>query len=54
MIGCTSKASMASFISRAPTFRPRYSGLRPTICPVTKMPMTMNTIRLIMPTPLPP
>src|SRR5262245_43739364 len=31
MIGCTSSAIMASFISRAPIFLPRYSGDRPTI-----------------------
>src|SRR5262249_43154875 len=40
MIGCTSRAIMASFISRAPIFLPRYSGVRPTIWPATKMPMT--------------
>ena len=33
MIGWISRASMASFISRASTFLPRYSGVRPTIRP---------------------
>src|SRR6185295_8904146 len=32
-IGCTSRAIIASFISLAPTLRPRYSGERPTIWP---------------------
>ena len=37
-IGWISRASMASFISRASTFLPRYSGVRPTISPARKTP----------------
>src|SRR6185312_7015859 len=52
--GWTSRAITASFTSRAPTLRPRYSGLRPTIWPARNTPMIRNSSRLIMPTPLPP
>ena len=52
--GWTSSAIVASFTSRAPIFRPRYSGVRPTIMPATNMPMITNISMLIMPTPLPP
>ncbi len=38
MIGCTNKASIASFISRASTFLPKYSGVRPTISPAMNTP----------------
>ena len=38
MSGWMSRASMASFISRASTFLPRYSGVRPTIRPARKTP----------------
>src|SRR4029077_9048111 len=54
MIGWTRSAIIASFISRAPIFLPRYSGVRPTIWPATKTPMIRNSSRLIIPTPLPP
>ena len=45
---------MASFISRASTFLPRYSGVRPTIRPARKTPMMRYTRRLMRPTPTPP
>ena len=54
MIGWTSSAIIASFISRAPTFLPRYSGVRPTIWPAMKTPTIRKSSMLIMPTPLPP
>ena len=54
MNGWTRRAIIASFTSRAPIFLPRYSGVRPTIMPATKMPMMMKISMLIMPTPLPP
>src|SRR5260370_18506975 len=53
-MGWTSNATIASFISRAPTFRPKYSGERPTIWPAMNTPMMRNRSVLIMPTPLPP
>ena len=54
MIGWTSRAIIASFISRPPIFLPKYSGVRPTIWPATKMPTIRKEQELIMPTPLPP
>ena len=44
--GSTSTASMASLISRACTFLPRYSGVRPTISPATN---TASSAKISMP-----
>ena len=45
-VGVVRKYSEANFISRAPIFLPRYSGVRPTINPATK---TVITARIKMP-----
>ena len=42
--GKTSTASIASLISRAWTFLPRYSGVRPTISPATNTASSANTM----------
>src|SRR5262245_58940241 len=53
-VGVVRKYSDANFISRAPIFLPRYSGVRPTMSPATK---TVTTERMRMPyrpEPVPP
>ena len=52
--GRISTASIASFTSRACTFLPRYSGVRPTISPATNTASSANTRMPYSPEPTPP
>ncbi len=52
--GRISTASIASLISRACTFLPRYSGVRPTISPATNTASRANTRMPYRPEPTPP
>ena len=52
--GRISTASIASFTSRACTFLPRYSGVRPTISPATNTASSANTTMPYSPEPTPP
>ncbi len=52
--GRISTASIASLISRACTFLPRYSGVRPTISPATNTASRANTRIPYSPDPTPP
>ncbi|MNP30119.1 hypothetical protein D3C76_1231780 [compost metagenome] len=54
MNGCTRIAIAISFISLASIFRPRNSGVLPTISPHKKTPMMAYISILISPTPFPP
>src|SRR5690242_17056325 len=53
-VGVVSRYRDANFISRAPIFLPRYSGVRPTIRPATNTVITASTRIPYRPEPVPP